>query len=631
MSDKIDVSAQVTVTDEASGPIESVQRALAGLSAQARHMSEAFRTTLGKGAFGGVHENFAKLRNSFGELHGRVSGIVKPIAGLMGLTGGISFVGVLSGMKEYVSEAIKVGKAAKLLGVGDAPEKLDTLAYAAKRSGIEFDTFVAMVGRGDLELRRAATGQNKGLAALIAKTHFPTKDAMGNPKPMIDMLLDVSKLVMAQKNTGTQRDILQAFFGKGGKEMLPFMLRGVEGIKDLIAQGYALSPIYKQNVKDAIAWKDAVRSSTEQVQDLAQDIYKELVPVFTPLLKQISAVVIALKPDIFEAVKGAIEELSASMAKVKTEDIVQGIKDWWKWGGEIYDMLGGWKAILLIVAAVFVGPWVAALAVATAAMITFTAAVISNPLVALTLLAIAGAAYLIWRYWAPLKAFFISLWAGIRSTFWTVVGWFDQFIGLFTAETLWRLWEPFQNELAGMWTGVKLLFAKAWQGLKWFWDQFVPDAIKDAWDKLPAAFNVIWDGITSAVDAAWKVIKPILAEMRDGMQWVIDHLPELPQPGFMVPGVPNPGQYKSIVPPEFTPGKQGALTGPSPTLASWTGNPWAPMPALDGGAARRDELVVTVNFENAPQWLQKPDIETTDTGRRIRTAVNVGYSMALPA
>ena len=631
MSDKIDVSAQVTVTDEATGPIEQVQRALHGLSAQARRMSEQFRTTLGKGAFGGVEANLAKLHSSFGALHTRVAGVIKPFAALMGLTGGVTLAGTVAGMKDFAAEAVKVGKAAKMLGIEDTPERLDALGYAAKKSGLDFDEFVAAVGKGDLQLRKAFTGENKKLAGLLKMPGdlIPkTTDITGARRPMIDMLQDISKLVVAQKSVGAQRDILTAFFGKGGMSLLPLMQRGPEGIQKLIDRGMELSPIFKQNVTDAKAFNEAYKTSQEEVTDLGQDIEKYLLPKFTPLLKMIADVVKLLKPEIFTAVTSAVDDFGASLQNVKAEDVVAGLKEWWTWGKEIYQMLGGWKTILLGVAAVMVGPWVAALAVATAAMVTFTAAVISNPAVAAALAVIAVAAFLIYRYWAPLKGFFIRLWDGIRAAFQSVVGWWNTFLGLFTAETLWRLWEPFGTEIAGLWTGVKQIFARAWAGLKWFWDQFVPDPIKKAWEAIPAVFDRIWDSITSAVTTAWNVIKPILTDMRDAMQWVFDHLPELPQGGFMVPGTPNPRDYRTITPPEYTPGRQGALSVPSPTLATWN-NPWQPMPTLATGAAGRDgEITVTVDFTNAPEWLRKPDIETTASGRGIKTAVNVGYSMA---
>jgi len=92
-------------------------------------------------------------------------------------------------------------------------------------------------------------------------------------------------------------------------------------------------------------------------------------------------------------------------------------------------------------------------------------AFLMNPVV-LIALAIAAAAFLIWQYWEPISAFFVSLWGDVQAAF-----------------------EGFTSWLSGWWETI----AAAWDAISW--DGIIPDF---DWSALIPP--ITWEGFLTALD-----------------------------------------------------------------------------------------------------------------------------------
>lgn len=75
-----------------------------------------------------------------------------------------------------------------------------------------------------------------------------------------------------------------------------------------------------------------------------------------------------------------------------------------------------------------------------------TAIMMANP-IGLAVAAIAGAVYLIYKYWGNIKGFFSNLWEGTKSVFSSFTGWVGDWAG-------W-LWEKGKGAMHGLWEGMK--------------------------------------------------------------------------------------------------------------------------------------------------------------------------------
>ena len=146
-------------------------------------------------------------------------------------------------------------------------------------------------------------------------------------------------------------------------------------------------------------------------------------------------------------------------------------------------------------------------------------AMLANPMV-LAIVAIvavvAGAAYLIYKNWEPIKKFFSDLWSSVKTT-----------IG--------SAWDGIKTTLADAWNGVKSSLSDAWEGIKWVFNKGIdfvkgvisgidtifannpilnillpfigiPRMIIANWASIKGFFSDLWNSVTSKASNAWKSI-----------------------------------------------------------------------------------------------------------------------------
>lgn len=103
-------------------------------------------------------------------------------------------------------------------------------------------------------------------------------------------------------------------------------------------------------------------------------------------------------PGLFGRIAGTVESIEAAVAP-------------------LINTFGGLETALGLLAAVIFGPAIASLAVLTGTVVAFGAALLATPVgwVIAGVAAIAGVAYLVWRYWEPLVGLFRRVGEGINA------------------------------------------------------------------------------------------------------------------------------------------------------------------------------------------------------------------------
>ncbi|EBN1942731.1 phage tail tape measure protein [Salmonella enterica] len=145
------------------------------------------------------------------------------------------------------------------------------------------------------------------------------------------------------------------------------------------------------------------------------------------------------------------------------------------------------------------------------AVLFISRALLMNP-IGLLITGIAVAAYLIYRYWGPIKSFFTRLWTGIENIGTQI---WSSITGFFTDR-----WQEIQTAFDGGLLGIGELilnwsplglFTKAFSGvMKWFGID------------LPGNFtdfgkNII-DGLTKGIKDKWKSVKDTFKDLTDGIK-----------------------------------------------------------------------------------------------------------------
>ncbi|MFV1530526.1 MULTISPECIES: phage tail tape measure protein [unclassified Phaeobacter] len=167
-------------------------------------------------------------------------------------------------------------------------------------------------------------------------------------------------------------------------------------------------------------------------------------------------------------------------------------------------------------------------------------ALLANP-IGLAVAAIAGGAYLIYRNWEPIKAFFQRLWAGVKA--FTANGW-ENIKSIFFNYTPHGLiishWDSITTWFSGLWGKVKSGVATGWDAIKTGFFKYHPAGlIYTHWEDVSAWFGNLWEGVKTTFTTKWAEIRDALdisdwfdfswADVLPDWDWsaIIPELPDL--------------------------------------------------------------------------------------------------------
>ncbi len=138
-----------------------------------------------------------------------------------GVAGGIAFA--KSTADSFKDVAGEVGKLQRM--TGQSAEEMSRWRYVAQISNVSND--------------QLATGFKKlaidmdGHTDKLAKYGIASHDATGKARPMNEVLLDTADLMSKTSDASKRVAISQDLFGKSGTDLLPVLLKGRDGIKEL--------------------------------------------------------------------------------------------------------------------------------------------------------------------------------------------------------------------------------------------------------------------------------------------------------------------------------------------------------------------------------------------------------------
>lgn len=153
----------------------------------------------------------------------RMEGSVKSFG--QGLIAGFSFERIGSFIGRSVKQMAELADEAKRAGVN--VEDLQAAIFAARQEGGSAEDIVAAFSKLNLELGEAASKGNE-LGKILEANNLSIKSLQGDPLKAMMAIADL------MKNAATAQDaavIGNAAFGRGFRELLPFLIQGSETIK----------------------------------------------------------------------------------------------------------------------------------------------------------------------------------------------------------------------------------------------------------------------------------------------------------------------------------------------------------------------------------------------------------------
>lgn len=235
----------ILITGDASGAISEMKK----LAAESEK-------NLGK--TGADVSNFSKQATKIG-------------AGMVGVGTGLLAVG-LSAASTTTDLGKEVIKLQRYTGMN--AESASKLAYAAKMSGVDVDSL--SVGIGKLSKTMATTPDK------LTKMGVEAKTSDGHLRSMTDVLGDVADKFKAMGPGTESTAAALELFGRSGANLLPFLLKGKDGIGELSAEAEKMGLVLSQDNIDAVK-KNIVaqRQLTAAVNGAKVQIGNEMLPILT--------------------------------------------------------------------------------------------------------------------------------------------------------------------------------------------------------------------------------------------------------------------------------------------------------------------------------------------------------------
>lgn len=432
----------------------------------------------------GIAKNTRKYLGDVGSSINSLAGKVGiPLGLVSGLAAGLGALAIKRYVTDFAAFSESVMKSGYAMGMSNT--EAQRMKYVAEQAGLQVESLQLSMGKLNKNLGAAGSGKNKDLEQLLKTLGVPLRGVNGQIRNAADMLPELAQAFVKNQDPVKQAAIGNALFGKSYQDMLPFLNEGSEGIANSLARFKQLGDVVSdQDLKGAKAFGDQMQDLGFIGQSFQRMIAKELVPVLGPLIEKLIQWTAANKDLIAGEISKAVKGLVAAIQGVDWAAFIKGVKDTVAWIGKMIDKVGGAKnaligliALMNVQSIVAIGALIGTLgrlslalggviarmallgggvamsaikgiqSLALAVRILGLSAVASWAMVLGPLLFIgavlAGAAYLIYKNWGGIKAFFGGVWAGfiaalgpvaaafepVTSAVKSVIGWIGSLFG----------------------------------------------------------------------------------------------------------------------------------------------------------------------------------------------------------
>ena len=515
MARDIRLGMVIEAVDRATGPLRRISSGIDRVARQTGLRRVA-------GALGDVNRQFGQVgREGTRALRNVTVAAAAAGGGLLLLT------------KRYADNAANVVDVADKLGVN--VEWLQRQRYAFEQDGVAARTFDMGLQRVTRRIGEAIGGTGEAREAL-AWLGLQMTDTTGKARPMQDLFPEIADKLAAIDDVALRTRVAFKLFDSEGVALITTMARGSEEMALIAAEADKLGLVMGEDqVRAGKAFSDEWTRVRSALIGVRNAIGFGLLPVFEPLLVKLRNLSATAQPQIVERVTEAVQDLGEMMAWARGT-IAGAVRTMTSWGKA---MLTAFPALLPLVALVqegveHVGWFKLAVGAAAAALSSKLLVAIlglfgplaklglvlaTNPII-LAVAAIAAAAYLIYRNWDRMPAWFKTLWSAVVEAFqvhWAIL------------KTIWsgiaagvgfirKHWDTIVAVFDVVWSAVVGVVKAHWAVLTGLWSAVIatPGAIRDAWNGLVAGFAAVWAGIKAAVRAGVDGLKHVLFEIDYG-------------------------------------------------------------------------------------------------------------------
>ncbi|HHN8473344.1 TPA: phage tail tape measure protein [Morganella morganii] len=389
----------------------------------------------------------------------------------------------------------------------------DTMKYVAPVAsglGVDLETAAVAAGKlGDAGIQGSMAGTSlrsilgrlaeppKQAADALEELGIKTRDAKGNLRELPEILTELDKKTkkmgtaqragyfkhIAGEEAFSALSVLTEQAGKGELQKMIAEVKAAKGEAQKVAD--TMTDNLDGDIKNLVsAWEDVgiqifggvdspLRSISKSVTEIIGKVgeWTKRNPELTNTLTKI-----ALALGVVLAVGGAIVLMLAAMlgpmAMLKLSMSVLGIK-----GAGAFGLLA--KGIKFVGVALF----------------GMGKALLTNPIFLIGAV-IAGVAYLIYKNWDSIAAFFKNLWADVVRIFSSA---WDSISAYFSS-----MWTSISNACSAAWSWITRIVTGAWDAIKNFFLQYsIPGIIYRNWDGIKKYMSDLWETVKTTIKTKW--------------------------------------------------------------------------------------------------------------------------------
>lgn len=378
---ELKASVILDLVDRISRPVQRIQRRF-GRLAQSAGLQRLRRSAAAVG------EGFSNVLSTAGRLTRRLA-----------LAGGAA-AGAVWGFERLVSGVTdvgdRIGKLSERLGIN--AQTLQEWQYGARLSGINTQTFNMALQRFSRRIGEAAHGTGEAQVA-VRYLGVSLRDAEGNIRSTEELLPEFADALAGVENEQTRLALAMKLFDSEGVAMLQMLNGGSEALREFAREAHRSGVVLTDElIAQAEDYTDSMTNFRQSLFGIRVAIVSRVIPAVTDWIERMT-------------------ELLRTNREALSKRITEGLKRFWeglKSVGEMLvwtkDLLGGWGRVAMLVGAVLLAPLVAPVFMLAAAILQMGAALLAIGAPAAiaigAIVAIAGAVYLLYRYWDNIAGWF---------------------------------------------------------------------------------------------------------------------------------------------------------------------------------------------------------------------------------
>ncbi|ACG73242.1 hypothetical protein AnaeK_2014 [Anaeromyxobacter sp. K] len=447
MAKEYPLSLVIKAVDRATAPLRAINARMQKITAPVRRLNNGLRALSDEAGLPRLVKGFGGVGRAVGSVGREAAALA---AKLGALTGGAAFAlyRITKGAADAGDELATMAQR-----VGLSVDAYAQLQFAAAQADVEQEAFAGAMDRFNKGLGEAKAGGGSMLAFLQKVSPRLAEQVKGakSTEAALALMTDAFERV---KDPARRAALASAAFGKSGLQMGQFLGQGSAAIDEQRRRFAELAGSQEAFARGAGDLDNAMRETETSFLGLRSAAAGALFPALTELARALTNLLAGNRGRIAAWAREAGAALSSWLAGGGLERLVETMRRWADTLGRLVDMMGGLKGVLVAVG-VYMGAdflstiastvaWFAKLGGAVlpiviraggllipvlGKMLAFLLGInLANPLVWIAALgaALAAAAYVIWKNWEPISAFFVDLWERVK----TIAGAVGRFFGI---------------------------------------------------------------------------------------------------------------------------------------------------------------------------------------------------------